>query len=78
MKIQQKVGTREVSFSSLVCGDTFRAVEDNPDVIWMKTDYIEIDEDDGFNAVDLSYGEMAGFEEYEKVIPVTVTAVVED
>lgn len=78
MKIQQKVGTREVSFSSLVGGDTFRSAESNPDIIWMKTDYIELDEDDGFNAVDLSDGEMAGFEDYEKVIPVTVNAVVED
>ena len=78
MKIQQKVGTREVPFSSLVGGDTFRAVEGNPDIIWMKTDYIEIDEDDGFNAVDLSDGSMAGFEDFEKVFPVTINAVVED
>lgn len=82
MKIQQKVGTREVSFSSLVGGDTFRAVESNPDVIWMKTDYIEVDEDDdeddGYNAVDLSDGEMTWFEDFEKVIPVTVNAVIED
>jgi len=78
MKIQQKVGTREVFFSSLVCGDTFRMAEGNPETIWMKTDYIEVDEDDGFNAVDISDGEMTGFSDYEKVIPVTVTAVVED
>lgn len=78
MKIQQKIGTREVSFSSLVGGDTFRAVESNPDVIWMKTDYIEVDEDDGYNAVDLSNGDMAWFEDFEKIIPVTVNAVVED
>lgn len=78
MKIQQKVGTREVLFSSLGGGDTFRAVESNPDVIWMKTDYIEVDEDDGYNAVDLSDGEMTWFEDFEKVIPVTVNAVIED
>ena len=78
MKIQQKVGTREVSFSSLVGGDTFRAVESNPDIIWMKTDYIEVDEDDGYNAVDLSDGEMTWFEDFEKVIPVTVNAAVEN
>lgn len=78
MKIQQKVGTREISFSSLVSGDTFRSAETNHDIIWMKTDYIEIDEDDGFNAVNLSDGSMAGFEKYEKVIPVTVNAVVEN
>lgn len=77
MKIQQKIGTREVPFSSLVGGDTFRAVESNPDVIWMKTEYIEIDED-GYNAVDLSDGEMTWFDSSEKVVPVTVTAVVED
>ena len=78
MKIQQKVGTREVLFSSLSCGDTFRAVGSNPDVIWMKTEYIEVDEDDGYNAVDISDGTMMGFEDYERVIPVTVTAVVEN
>ena len=78
MKIQQKVGTREVSFSSLVDGDTFRAVESNPDVIWMKTEYIETDEDDGYNAVDLADGEMSWFDDFEKVIPVTVNAAVED
>lgn len=78
MKIQQKVGAREVSFSSLNSGDTFRAVESNPDVIWMKTEYIEVDEDDGYNAVDLSDGKMAWFEDYEKVIPVTVIAAVEN
>ena len=78
MKIQQKVGAREVTFSSLMCGDTFRATEGNPDAIWMKTEYIEVDEDDGYNAVDLSDGEMTWFEDFEKVIPVTVNAVVED
>ena len=80
MKIQQKVGTREVSFSSLVGGDTFRAVESNPDVIWMKTEYIETDEDedDGYNAVDLADGEMSWFADFEKVIPITVNAVTED
>lgn len=78
MKIQQKVGTHEVAFSSLYCGDTFRSTESNSNIIWMKTEYIEVDEDDGYNAVDISDGTMAGFEDYEKVIPVTVTAVVED
>ena len=78
MKIQQKVGASEVFFSSLVGGDTFRMAESNPEIIWMKTDYIEIDEDDGFNAVDLSDGEMTEFSDYDKVIPVAVKAVVED
>ena len=80
MKIQQKVGTREVSFSSLTRGDTFRAVEGNPDVIWMKTEYIEVgeDDDDGYNAVDLSDGGMGWFDSFERVIPVTINAVVED
>ena len=78
MKIQRKIDLYEVPFSSLSCGDTFRSVRDNPDIIWMKTDYIEIDEDDGFNAVDLSDGSMAGFEDFEKVFPVTINAVVED
>lgn len=78
MKIQQKNVTREVFFSSLVGGDTFRMAEDNHETIWMKTDYIEIDDDDGYNAVDLSDGEMTGFSDYEKVIPVTINAVVED
>lgn len=76
MKIQKKVNTREVSFSSLVGGDTFHTVED-PDVFWMKTDYIELDEDDGFNAVDLFDGTMAYFVNSEKIIPVTIKATVE-
>jgi len=79
MKIQQKVGAREFTFSSLVGGDTFRAVESDPNVIWMKTKHIEVGEDDdGYNAVDLSDGDMAWFDSFERVIPVTVTAVVED
>lgn len=79
MKIQQKFGTREVLFSSLGGGDTFRAVESDPDVIWMKTEYIEVGEDDdGYNAVDLSDGGMGWFDNFEKVIPVTINAVVED
>lgn len=79
MKIQQKVGSREVTFSSLGGGDTFRAVESDPDVIWMKTEYIEVGEDDdGYNVVDLSNGEMGWFDHFERVIPVTVIAAVED
>ena len=78
MKIQQKVGTREVSFSSLTRGDTFRAVESDSDVIWMKTEHIEVDDDDGYNAVDLSDGGMGWFDSFERVIPVTINAVVED
>ena len=78
MKIQQKVGTHEVSFSSLAGGDTFRAVESDSDVIWMKTEHIEVDDDDGYNAVDLSNGDMTWFDNFEEVIPVTVIAAVED
>lgn len=78
MKIQQKAKTRKVSFSSLVGGDTFRSAECDSDIIWMKTEYIETDEDDGFNAVDLSDGEMTLFEACEEVIPVTIKASVED
>ena len=78
MKIQQKVGTREVSFSSLYCGDTFRSAESNSNIIWMKTEYIEVDEDDGYNAVDLSNGDMAWFDNFETVIPVTINATVEN
>ena len=77
MKIQQKVSARAVDFSSLKCGDPFRAVESSPDVIWMKTGRIG-KEYDTYNAVDLSDGEMAWFEDTEMVIPVTVTVVVEE
>ena len=77
MKIQQKVGARAVDFSSLKCGDPFRAVESSPDVIWMKTESIENDYD-SYNAVDLSDGEMAWFEDTEKVNPVTINAIVEE
>lgn len=44
----------------------------------MKTDYIELDEDDGLNAVDLFNGTMECFVNSEKVIPVTIKATVED
>ena len=77
MKIQQKVGAHAVDFSSLERGDTFRAVESSPDVIWMKTESIENDYD-SYNAVDRSDGEMAYFEDTEKVNPVTINAVVEE
>ena len=77
MKIQQKKTTSRVAFSSLACGDTFRAVESNPDVIWMKTCCIEVDEDYFYNAVDLSNGDMDMFRNNEEVTPVTVTAVEE-
>ena len=75
MKIQQKKTTTHVAFSSLACGDTFRAVESDPDVIWMKTCRIEDDEGDVYNAVDLSDGYMDTFGSDEEVVPVTVTAV---
>lgn len=77
MKIKQKVSPRKFTFSSLTCGDTFRAVESNPDVIWMKTVRIEVDEVDVYNAVDLSDGDMDTFENDEEVVPVTITAVEE-
>lgn len=81
MKIQQKVGAHAVAFSSLECGDTFRAVESNPDIIWMKTErigVIDVNDYGSYNAVDLSDGEMAWFEDTEKVTPVTINAVVEE
>lgn len=77
MKIKQKASPHKFTFSSLTCGDTFRAVESNPDVIWMKTVRIEVDEVDVYNAVDLSDGDMDTFENDEEVIPVTITAVEE-
>lgn len=77
MKIKQKVGPRKFTFSSLACGDTFRAVKSNPDVIWMKTCRIEDDEGGVYNAVDLSDGYMDTFENDEEVVPVTITAVEE-
>lgn len=76
MKIQRKKATNHVTFSSLKAGDTFRAVESNPDIIWMKTRNVEADYDI-YNAVDLYDGEMTPFENDEKVIPVTITAVEE-
>lgn len=76
MKIKQK-GPLKITFSSLTCGDTFRAVESDPDVIWMKTTRIKVDENDVYNAVDLSDGDMDTFENDEEVVPVTITAVEE-
>lgn len=77
MKIQPKKTTNQVTFSSLVRGDTFRAVESDPDVIWMKICRIEDDEGDIYNAVDLSDGDIDTFENDEEVVPVAVTAVEE-
>ena len=78
MKIQRKKPLNIVKFSSLKEGDTFRAleIESNPDIIWMKTKNVETDYDI-YNAVDLSDGEMVPFENDEKVVPVTITAVEE-
>ena len=77
MKINKKVGSHRFTFSSLACGDTFRAVESDPDVLWMKTCRIEVGEDEVYNAVDLSDGDMDTFENDEEVVPVIVTAVEE-
>ena len=77
MKIQQKKVTRQVTFSFLNRGDTFRAVNSDPTPLWMKTEPIEVDEDI-YNAVDLSGGEMAHFDNIESVIPVKATVVVEE
>lgn len=77
MKIQQKKVTRQVTFSCLNRGDTFRAVDSNPDPLWMKTAPFET-EDERYNAVDLSDGEMAYFANTENVIPVKAIAVVEE
>ena len=77
MKIQPKKTAIHVVFSSLVCGNTFREVESNSNVIWMKTSRIEDDEGNVYNAVDLSDGYMDTFENDEEVVPVTITAVEE-
>jgi hypothetical protein len=77
MKIQQKNITREVMFFNLNRGDTFRAVCSDPTPLWMKTTPIETDAE-SYNAVDLSDGEMAYFDNTENVIPVKAIAVVEE
>ena len=77
MKIQQKKVTRQVTFSLLNRGDTFRAVNSDPTPLWMKTEPIEID-DEVYNAVDLSDGELAHFDNIESVIPVKAVVVVEE
>lgn len=76
MIIRQKQTPSVVSFSSLNKGDTFRATESDPNIFWMKTECLEI-EDEGYNAVDLDSGDLSCFDSYEKVIPVKVVAVEE-
>ena len=76
MIIQQKKIPSHVAFSSLKEGDTFHAVESDPNVLWMKTTHIETDDED-YNAVDLSDGDMTAFDGFELVTPVKVTAVEE-
>lgn len=77
MKIQQKKVTRQVTFSFLNYGDTFREVNSDPTILWMKTEFIEAD-DEVYNAVDLSGGEVAHFDTIENVIPVKAVVVVEE
>ena len=77
MKIQQKKVTRQVTFSFLSRGDSFRAVNSDPTPLWMKTEPFEVDEE-VYNAVDLSDGEMAHFDNLENVIPVKTTVIVEE
>lgn len=77
MKIQQKKVTRQVTFSSINYGDTFRAVNSVHTPLWMKTEFVEAD-DEVYNAVDLSDGRMAHFDTIENVIPVKATVVVEE
>ena len=77
MKIQQKKVTRQVTFSFLSRGDSFRAVNSDPTPLWMKTEPFEVDEE-VYNAVDLSAGEMAHFDNLENVIPVKTTVIVEE
>ena len=77
MKIKQKANPHKFTFSSLACGDTFRSAQSNPDVIWMKTSRIEVEEHGLYNAVNLSNGNMETFYKDEEVVPVTITAVEE-
>lgn len=77
MKIQQKKVTRQVTFSSLNKGATFRGVGTDPSILWMKTEPIET-ENRSYNAVDLSGGEMTFFGSLDNAIPVKAIAVVEE
>lgn len=76
MEIKRKSDICRTSFDSLAEGDTFRAT--SYDVIWMKTEYIETADDEGWNAVDLSNGEMGWFDKRDLVTPVKINAVIED
>ena len=78
MIIRQKKTPSITSFSSLNKGETFHAAESDPDIFWMKTEYFEIDDDEGYNAVDLDSGDMTFFDSYENVLPVKLVAVEED
>lgn len=78
MIIRQKQTPSVVPFSSLNKGETFHAAESDPSTFWMKTEYLETSDEDGYNAVDLDSGDMACFDSYETVIPVKVVAVEED
>ena len=76
MKIKKKNEICKVDFHSLAEGDTFRGT--SYDIIWMKTEYIDISDDEGWNAVNLSNGEMGWFARSESVTPVKINAVIED
>lgn len=78
MIIRQKKTPSATPFSSLNKGETFHAAESDLNIFWMKTEYFEIDDDEGYNAVDLDSGDMTYFDSYETVIPVKLVAVEED
>lgn len=78
MIIRQKKNPSAVPFSSLKKGETFHATESDPDIFWMKTEYLETNDEDGYNAVDLDSGDMTYFDAYETVLPVKLVAVEED
>lgn len=78
MIIRQKQTPSAISFSSLKKGETFHAAESDPGIFWMKTDYLDMSDDEGYNAVDLDSGDMTYFDDYETVLPVKLVAVEED
>ena len=77
MIIQSKESPNHVKFHVIEEGETFRAVECNRNILWMKIQSITSNYNDDYNAVDLSDGALEFFEEDEFIIPVKVTAVEE-
>lgn len=77
MIIRPKESSNRVKFHDIKEGETFRVVECDCNIIWMKIRSIISIYNDNYNAVDLSDGALEFFKDDDFITPVKVTAVEE-